>query len=88
VNAAPRGPAGVASAEGLRWRIQVIVTDGTWRRNIVGIEAVLAQPRPGITAVTVSVEDLLCRRHDLVDGSAADVRRIGIASNLNSLHLC
>ena len=82
-----RAPPPVPSATGaLRWRrIQVVLADLARRWNIVGIEAVLTRPISGVSMDTFGVEDLLCGRHDFVDGRRGCLRRISIAPRLDRL---
>jgi hypothetical protein len=55
-----------------------------WR--IVNIKAVCTRPRSGVATNTFSIEDLLGRRHHLVDRVPTRVRGIGIAACLDSLY--
>ncbi|MCF1813449.1 hypothetical protein [Mycobacterium intracellulare] len=69
-------------------RTQVTFTDWFRRLGIADIEAVCARPASSIAPNTIEVEDLLCRRHHLVNRVPAGVSGIGVTAHLHSLYFC
>lgn len=66
-------------------RVEVVLCDLGWRCCIFGVESIRSRPAPGIVTDTVGIENLLCRRHHLVDGVPTSIRGVGVAAQLHSL---
>ncbi|MGV0047074.1 hypothetical protein ACRU13_26005 [Mycobacterium colombiense] len=67
-------------------RIQLLLTDRFRSFAVANVEPICLRPAPGVTTNAFSIENLLRRRHYLVERVAAGICSIGVAARLDSLY--